>query len=421
VQFTDNTWHSVLVGTEAQGGRSVFALDVTDPTQFTSEVAVANAVLWDFRDIDLGLGFPKPVIANTASGWQVFVANGYNSTNEKPFLYALDPKTGGALMTKIDLCAAVPTACDLTASNGLSSPIAVNTGGQVAGGANIIYAGDLQGNMWRVDISDANASNWTVSVLFQARDGSGNKQPITTKPVATLNPAFPQTLGTMVMFGTGQFVGVPDIANANVQSIYGVYDPPAAYATPLTRADLLVQVLSNPTANPLLRTISGTAPTIPMNKGWYTDLSLVSRERVINDPRLETGGELVLTTYAPVPPQPGSCTTSGSSYFMVLNFATGGTFTSPQFDLNGDGRINALDTVLPNHGIQAVAPVGMALGAVYASAPTIRSGSFTNGTGIALITESTVGVASGSGTPVIQPVILKGSSKSRTAWWEIRQ
>jgi len=61
----------------------------------------------------------------------------------------------------------------------------------------------------------------------------------------------------------------------------------------------------------------------------------------------------------------------------------------------------------------------MSLGNVYASAPTIRSGSFSTGTGIALITESTVGTIGGN--PTIQPVILKGSSKSRTAWWEIRQ
>jgi len=150
---------------------------------------------------------------------------------------------------------------------------------------------------------------------------------------------------------------------------------------------------------------------------------------VINDPRLEPGGELVLTTYTPVPPSTGSCTTGGSSYLMVLNFATGGNFTTPQFDANGDGFINSTDMVVPTGSTTgvAVAPVGMSLGSVYASAPTIRSGSFANGTGIALITESAVGVPPGGPTPpggttpTIQPVILKGSSKSRTAWWEIRQ
>jgi type IV pilus assembly protein PilY1 len=419
VQFADTTWHSLLVGTEAQGGKSVYALDVTDPTLFTSEPALASAILWDFTDVDMGLGFSSPVIASTTSGWKVLFGNGYNSTNEKPFLYALDPQTGGALMTKIDLCAAVPTACNLTLANGLSSLIAINSSGQVAAGANLIYAGDLQGNMWRVDISNPNPAMWAVSVLFQARDASGNMQPITTAPVASLNPRFPQVLGTMVMFGTGQFLGLPDIANANVQSIYGVYDPPAGYVTPLLRANLLPQTLATATlgANQV-RTITGTAPVVPGNKGWYIDLDLLSGERVINDPRLETGGELVLTTYQPIPPVVGSCTTTGSSYLMVLNFATGGAFTTPQFDANGDGKINASDTVVPTLGGPAVAPVGLSLGNVYASAPTIRSGSFGTGTGIALVTESTVG---GVSNPTIAPFILKGSTKSRTAWWEIRQ
>jgi type IV pilus assembly protein PilY1 len=420
VQFTDNTWHSLLVGTEAQGGKSVYALDVTDPTLFTSETALASSVLWDFRDIDMGLGFSSPVIANTVAGWKVLFGNGYNSTNQKPFLYALDPKTGGASMTKIDLCGAVPSACNLLLANGLSSIIAINSGGQTAGLANLVYAGDLQGNMWRIDISDPNPVNWVPTVMFQARDGSGNFQPITTKPVASLNPRYPQVLGTMVMFGTGQFLGLPDISNSNVQSIYGVYDPPAGNVTPLLRANLLPQTLSTALLGTTqVRTISGTAPVVPTQKGWYIDLNLLSGERVINDPRLETGGELVLTTYQPIPPTVGSCTAMGSSYFMVLNFATGGAFTSPQFDANGDGKINSSDTVIPSTGPPvAVAPVGVSLGSVYASAPTIRSGSFGTGTGIALVTESTVG---GASDPTIVPFILKGATKSRTAWWEVRQ
>ena len=104
---------------------------------------------------------------------------------------------------------------------------------------------------------------------------------------------------------------------------------------------------------------------------------------------------------------------------MVLNFATGGAFTTPQFDANGDGKINSSDTVIPSMGPPvAVAPVGVSLGNVYASAPTIRSGSFGTGTGIALTTTSCVGVAC---APEIPPFILKGATKSRTAWWEIRQ
>ena len=440
VQFSDATWHSVLVGTEAQGGNSVYALDITNPAAFfTLESSLAGGVLWDFTETDMGLGFSTPVIANTSAGWQVFVGNGYNSANEKPFLYALNPQTGGTgaptlnpgggagSWAKIDLCANVPTACNLTLSNGLSSVIAVNSGGQVAGLANIVYAGDLQGNLWRVDVSNPNPALWAVSVLFQARDSLGNIQPITTKPVASLNPRFPQILGTMVMFGTGQFLGVPDLANENTQSIYGVYDPPAGYTTPLVRANLLQQTLATATLGTTqVRTITGTKPTIPANKGWYIDLSLLSGERVISDPRLVSGGELTLITYEPIPPSTGSCVASGISNFMVLNYATGGAFSTPQFDANGDGMINASDTVLPSGGGPAVAPVGMSLGFVYATAPTIRSGSFSTASADALITEASMNGtppanANCTGATCNQSNLLKGASKNRTAWWEIRQ
>jgi type IV pilus assembly protein PilY1 len=418
VQFSDTTWHSVLVGTEAQGGNSVFALDVTNPAGITSEAALATSVLWDFIDTDMGLGFSNPAIADTNAGWQVFVGNGYNSTNEKPFLYALDPQHG-TVTIKIDLCAAVPTACNLTASNGLSTVIAVNTSGSVTGFANLVYAGDLQGNLWRVDISNANPMLWAATVLFQARDGSGNMQPITTKPVATLNPRFPQVLGTLVMFGTGQYLGVPDISNAHIQSIYGVYDPPAGNGSALTRANLLPQTLSTATLGAeQVRVITGTTPTFPVNKGWYIDLNLLAGERVINDPRLFSGGELVLTTFEPIPPAVGVCATLGSSYLMVLNFATGGGFNTPQFDANGDGHINSSDMVtLPSGAI--VAPVGVSLGNVYASGATMRSGALaTGGTGIAIVTTTELG---GVGGTNFNSTAVGGRPKSRTAWWEIRQ
>ncbi len=78
---------------------------------------------------------------------------------------------------------------------------------------------------------------------------------------------------------------------------------------------------------------------------------------------LEAGGELVFTTYQPIPATVGPCTVTGSSYLMVLNFATGGSFTTPQFDANGDGNINLPIRCTRAAGPPvAVAPVGVSLG-----------------------------------------------------------
>jgi type IV pilus assembly protein PilY1 len=427
LQFSDNSWHTVLVSAQAQGGSSVFALDVSNPAAITSESVLASDVLWDFTDTDMGLGFSTPALTNTADGWQVFVGNGYNNPRQRPILYALNPQTG-AITEKIDLCAAValtdPTACNLAASNGLSTAIAVNTSGQLTGYSNLVYAGDLQGNLWRIDISNSNPAMWAVTVMFEAKDALGNPQPITTSPVATLNPRYPQVLGTMVFFGTGELLGAPDLSNTRTQSVYGIYDPPAGYATPLLRssASLEPEPLSYATGNSAAIIVTGSALTIPAQQGWYVDFNLPAcpgcvpsqashlGERAVTDPRLESGGALVLTTYQP---SPIVCTGGGSSFLYVLNYA-GGSFSSPQFDLNGDGVINSADSVTNTvAGVTSIVnPVGMGLGSVFAAAPTIRTANIPTAGAVKLITKS-------DGT--IQTVVEKGQSKNRTAWWEIRR
>jgi type IV pilus assembly protein PilY1 len=420
VQFSDNSWHTLLVGTEAQGGASVYALDVTNPAAITTEGVLANDVLWDFTDPDMGLGFSTPALTNTADGWQVFVGNGYNSRNQKPFLYAINPQTG-ATTIKIDLCAAVPTACNLSASNGLSSVIAVNSSGQLTQNSTLVYAGDLQGNLWRINISSSNPTLWTATVMFQARDAGNHPQPITTSPVATLNPRYPAVLGTMVYFVTGQLLGTPDLATTQVQTIYGIFDPAAGYSTPLQRtsAALENEPLSYAYSNSAAYIITGSALSIPTQEGWYVDLNLPAcggcvpaqaahtRERGVTDPRLESGGALVLTTYQP---NANVCIAGGNSYLYVMNYA-GGSFTSPQFDINNSGTITSADTATTSTGA-TVFPVGMGLGNVFAAAPTIRTANMATAGAVKLITRS-------DGT--IQTVVEKGNSKSRTAWWEVHQ
>ena len=427
VQFSDTTWHSVLFGNEGAGGNSLFAIDVTDPTTLNSEAAVASAVLWDFTDIDMGLGFANPQLANTSAGTFLFAGNGYDSTNEKPFLYALNPQTGASFF-KVDLCAAVPTACNLAVANGLSSAIVVNTSGQSSAFANMVYAGDLQGNLWRIDISNPIPTSWVVSVVLQARDSLGNPQPITTAPVATLNPKYPQIAGTMVFVGTGQLLGINDLSNTQTQSIYGVFDPPAGYATPLTRSDLVQQTLSSGTVGTappvVVATVTNNAVSIPTNKGWYIDLTLNTGERVINPPVIKNGTLIITSTQ----PSPNACAQGGVSFAYFINFATGSSFTTPQFDANGDGSITvAGDTVGPTH----IVPLGVELGAGFYAGVTLEH------TGVPAPLPPCVGPSCPAPPPSVPPANLGywcqagnatctprtilGPNTRRISWWEVRQ
>jgi type IV pilus assembly protein PilY1 len=413
VKFSDATWHTVLVGSEGAGGKTLFALDVTDPDSIATEAQLSSTVLWEFRDTDLGLTYSKPQLTNTSSGWLVLVGNGYNSTQQKPFLYALDPKTG-AIQAKVDLCAAVAGACNTTLPNGLSSVTVINSYGQVSAPADTVYAGDLQGNLWRVDITSNVPANWTVKVIYQARDASGNIQPITTTPAVTLNPQFPRILGTLVVFGTGQLLGLPDLSTTGVQSLYAVLDAPTGASPPVgfvgipARANLVQQVLANDVAGGVqVRTIPMVNPVVfPGDRGWYIDFNLAPGERVVTDPVIESGGGIVVTSYQP---NSSSCVGGGNAWLTVVDFATGGSFKLPQLDVNGDGKLDANDATAGG-----LNPVGMYLGSVYASAATILPGGGDAPNGVA--THKLTAISSVQ----VKSIGERGATKQRTAWWEVR-
>ena len=199
-----------------------------------------------------------------------------------------------------------------------------------------------------------------VTVMFQARDSSSNAQPITTSPVATLNPKYPAVLGTMVYFVTGELLGTPDLASTQVQTIYGVYDPVAGYSSPLLRTNAAMEPepLSYASSNAAAIIVTGNALTIPTQEGWYIDLNLPAcggmragpgfayrrtrRHRSPHRERRRAGADDLSA-------EPNVCTAGGNSFLYVLDYA-GGSFTSPQFDINKGGKINSADTVTNGTG-----------------------------------------------------------------------
>jgi type IV pilus assembly protein PilY1 len=422
VQFaSDQSWHTLLVGGEAAGGNSIYALDVTNPGTLTTEAAVSQAVLWDFTDANMGLTYSIPVAVSTAAGFAIMFGNGYDSPTSTPFLYALNPQTG-AVMAKIDLCGAVPSACNLSVANGLSTISAMNTTGLLSRPSNVVYAGDLQGNLWRVDISNANPASWTVSVLFKATDPSGNVQPITVQPALSLNPLVPALKGTMVYFGTGRFLSISDLSNTQTQTVYGVYDSGTPQTTPLTRGNLTAQTMSSVNVttsmgfNTTIRLLSGNPVILPSTKGWYVDLSLLAGERVVTDPSL-FNGTLQLTTYQP---NANPCVAGGQAFYMVFNYATGGATTVQQFDWNQATSITNADLYMGN------SVAGVSLGTAYAAAPKLLTGA---GSAIAYTTtgagEQTTGPNAGTctaipGTTSCIPSWTNNDSNAHGAWQEIR-
>lgn len=408
VIFTDGNWHTVLVGGQAAGGNSIYAIDVTDPTSINTEAKLAQKVLWDFVDTDLGLTYSEPVIApiNSASGtpkFAVFFGNGYNNPNNTSILYALDPQTGQVLQ-KMNLCLAVPTACNALQPQGLSSVAVGNSDGLQGQPITTVYAGDLQGNMWAINVTNTNPATWTAKVLFKARDSLGVSQPITVPPAITLQPSYPRLQGLFVLFGTGQLLTQADLSSLQTQSVYGVWDKPLPVMT-YTRANLQAQTLSFVTA-----ATSGLAQDIILstnntvnwgtNVGWYNDL-LFPGQMVVTTPQLLNGAFVVTLN---TPPSLLTCNAPFTSMLLEINYSTGGSFQYPQLDITADAIINLNDVY------QGKYATGVGLAAGYASTPTIV-GTTASNYFVKIITQS-----GGQQSKVLNP----NNTTRRTGWWQIQ-
>ena len=138
---------------------------------------------------------------------------------------------------------------DLGEGLGLSTPSVVDVDADDI--ADFIYAGDLEGNLWRFDIRSADPNSWTFTKLTTALDANGNPQSITAAPQVTrqLVSATDPNTSLMVLFGTGRYLGATDVTNTAQQTFYGIWDDVDGTACPagsttacFARADLQAQI-----------------------------------------------------------------------------------------------------------------------------------------------------------------------------------
>lgn len=374
-----SAWKTVLVGGLGAGGRGYYALNITNPKNTTLNSAttpvfqIANAadiVLWEFTHADhsdLGYTFNNaPTNINTGQSrqivkfqngrWGVVVGNGYNGgSGGKAVLFILflsgpsginDTWQSGIDFIRIE--------ADAGPNNGLSTPITFDANGD--GLIDTVYAGDLEGNLWKFDLIHANPVNWGVALsgtpLFTA-EHSGVAQPITTPPEVTLHPSG----GMMVVFGTGKYLEGTDNTSTATQTFYGVHDNGAAVAkSTLTPVIIGTQTVSGVTfrsttagcdADPL--TLLPDCPA--SSKGWFTNLPTAG-ERHTGSPRILASTVFFNTFIPSVSP----CEFGGTGWLMGLRYTDGRMLPFAAFDTNSSGTLDASDA--PAAGVQ----VGAALG-----------------------------------------------------------
>jgi len=366
----DGLWRTVLAAGLGGGGQAVFALDVTNPATF-DEANAASIVLWEFDDrddADLGYTYGKPQIAKMANGrWAAVFGNGYNNTEADGYasstgaavLYIVDLETG-ALIRKLSTNAGT-----VATPNGLATPVLVDSNGDLV--VDIIYAGDLLGNMWKFDVTNANPGQWDSDYKSGANPRplftTEANQPITTQPQLAFHPD--GRAGFMLYFGTGQYIEIDDNdpLSQPTQAFYGIWDKNENSLSMFNSSNLVTQTISNQynegfdtddngteDAFFLLREMSDNALDFDTAMGWKINLRPQAVEGAANannfgekqvSNAVVRDGRVIFTTLIPSQ-QP--CDFGGSSFVMQVNYRDGGALGFPAFDLNGDGVFDDVDT-----------------------------------------------------------------------------
>lgn len=339
--FINGSWATMLVGGLRSGGQAYYALDVTNPDTAGSANAASDLVLWEFsdkNDADMGFSTGAAQVVRANNGrWVVLIGNGHLSETAddypgtgKAVLFALDAETG-AVLTKIDV--GQGTASD---PNGLSTPTAVLANNDDLN-VDYAYAGDLHGNMWRFDLTDANPSNWDATLLFTTSNG----QPITGAPTIGSHPNGLE--GQVVYFGTGRYLGEGDLPDGNQQSLYAILDDYTCNntSTPcVSRSNLLEQSIAT-NFGTSSASVTDNIIDWSTHEGWFFDLppSNTASERVAGQPQL-IGPSVVFLT---IVPKLDPCDDGGFNRLYVLNRGNGGTTLRQLIDTNGDGVVDDSD------------------------------------------------------------------------------
>ncbi|MCL5673095.1 MAG: PilC/PilY family type IV pilus protein [Deltaproteobacteria bacterium] len=390
-----NSWHSVLIGGERNGGNYYYALGVTNPSSSSYPDP-----LWNITDSAMGNTWSKPNISyvclpnpdyaanNGESGvcgnnpdpaspllppqyiktYAAFIGGGYSSNNSLGnALYSLyvepNPVNTGT--------SAAPNYTDeqilweFNSSNDANMKYSIPSAVTPVLSQNFrmegFYVGDLGGQMWSVNIPDglppyaaSGKSNWDVCRLFDSNASAANPLNIFFSPSTATD-----TLGNLwVFFGTGNRENLNEVITSRNNEFIAINTTPfggpltCPASGPINESDLVNQTgVSGSTTN---------LTAVNSADGWYITLS--PGEKVTSAPTVYDG-IVYFTTFTPSSVT-NACGYGTSNLYAVSYLNGGGTI------LSTSGVITIINNATPSSG----AVQSTVIGSGVASAPVILNG-----------------------------------------------
>lgn len=321
-------WRSMLVGALGKGGRAYYAIDVTDPAAFSNEGNAADRVMWEFTDPDLGYTYGEPAMVKTRKyGWVMIFGSGHNNANGQGYFFIVNPRTGN-LLEKIGTGVGTPS------NPAGMSQVQAFIPDRTNFTAESIYAGDLLGNLWRLDLTPASGAYAAPTQLAALTDSSGNAVPITSRPLVVVQP---NTNKRFVTVGSGKLLANSDLDNTQPQGFYAIIDGTGnMFNTVATLPTGMSFPIRNVGPGNRLQKLTDLTQPITLNLatqiGWWLDLGTATGGqgwRVIFDSTSYLG----TVAFAAMVPSGNVCSPSGTNRVYAIDLGSGrsvlGTSTTP--------------------------------------------------------------------------------------------
>jgi type IV pilus assembly protein PilY1 len=406
-------WHTWLVGGFGSGAAGIYMLDVTDPTKF-QEASPAATVIgeWTPTTISGGCGNASscgdsmgtisgiPLIRRFHTGqWGFIFGNGLNSASGD----------AGIFVALIDSDSGKPSLLYFSAQNATKQKPGTNGIVSVAAAdidsdhiVDFVYAGDIQGNVWRWDLTGTQSSQWKISgpnipqgtlPIFHEPNGMPITTAITVSTLRTISTTFgggvslstrkPERI--IINFGTGQQIPQANDLTAQYMqktgTVYGIWDsnfvawngapnPPIQPVVSLTSNipeitgvnQMQAQSIKTQdmTQSPPTRKLSTTAVCFADTSGctqygWFLPLH-DTNEQLVFDPIISPDGALIVNTFVPAATDVLSCTQNLPTGWTMAMEPDTGTGTPTSFFAVNSGNVDGVQ--LNGTGVPALVMSG---------------------------------------------------------------